>query len=80
MGVRERVGDLGEDPDPLDQGEGARVGEALMGLAVAGLAFKAATDDLRESPNVDLARKLLAAGFARGSPGSLAIPYARLEA
>lgn len=33
-------------------------GKVLM----AGLAFKAETDDLRESPNVDLARKLLAAG------------------
>ena len=43
---------------------------AIEGLApksrvlVAGLAFKADTDDLRESPNVDLARKLLNAGFA----------------
>ncbi len=32
-------------------------------VLMAGLAFKAATDDLRESPNVDLARKFLAAGF-----------------
>ncbi|MEB8388424.1 nucleotide sugar dehydrogenase [Rhodobacteraceae bacterium KMM 6894] len=32
-------------------------------ILLVGLAFKAGTDDLRQSPNVDLARKLLAAGF-----------------
>ncbi len=31
-------------------------------ILMVGLAFKAGTDDLRESPNVDLARKIMAAG------------------
>ena len=37
--------------------------EAGAKVLLAGLAFKAGTDDLRESPNIDLARKLLAGGF-----------------
>lgn len=40
--------------------EGLEKGDKIL---LAGLAFKAGTDDLRESPNVDLARKILAAGF-----------------
>jgi GDP-mannose 6-dehydrogenase len=40
--------------------EGLEPGARVL---LAGLAFKTGTDDLRESPNVDLARKLLAAGF-----------------
>ncbi|QGM99230.1 nucleotide sugar dehydrogenase [Methylocystis parvus] len=44
--------------------------QATKGLApgskvlMIGLAFKADSDDLRESPNVDLARKMLQAGFS----------------
>lgn len=40
--------------------EGLEPGAKIL---LAGLAFKANTDDLRESPNVDLARKLLTAGY-----------------
>jgi GDP-mannose 6-dehydrogenase len=41
--------------------EGLKPGAKVLLL---GLAFKSDTDDLRESPNIDLARKLLQAGFA----------------
>ncbi len=40
--------------------EGLEKGARVL---LVGLAFKAETDDLRNSPNVDLARKLLAAGY-----------------
>ena len=41
------------------------LGGSLRGATVAawGLAFKADTDDLRESPNLDIARRLLDAGY-----------------
>ena len=40
--------------------EGLAPGAAVL---MVGLAFKAGTDDLRESPHIDLARKLLRAGY-----------------
>lgn len=40
--------------------EGLEPGARVL---MVGLSFKAGTDDLRESPNVDLARKFLTAGF-----------------
>lgn len=40
--------------------QGLRPGASIL---LAGLAFKARTDDLRESPNVDLARALLREGY-----------------
>src|SRR5699024_2583516 len=40
--------------------EGLQPGAKVL---LVGLAFKADTDDLRESPAVDMARKLLDAGF-----------------
>lgn len=40
--------------------EGLEPGAPLL---MVGLAFKAGTDDLRESPHIDLARKLLRAGY-----------------
>lgn len=40
--------------------EGLAPGATILML---GLAFKAKTDDLRESPNIDLARKLVQAGY-----------------
>ncbi len=40
---------------------GLRAGAKIL---MIGLAFKSNTDDLRESPNIDLARKLLQGGYA----------------
>jgi len=55
-------------------------------IAVWGLAFKAGTDDLRDSPSVALVRRLLAAGAwvkaydpAAGTAAASALPHARLE-
>lgn len=46
------------------QFELARAGlESGERVLLAGLAFKQGTDDLRESPQVDLARRMIAAGF-----------------
>jgi GDP-mannose 6-dehydrogenase len=41
--------------------EGLKPGAKVL---MVGLAFKSDTDDLRESPNIDLARKLLHSGYA----------------
>ena len=41
--------------------EGLKPGDRIL---MVGLAFKSDTDDLRESPNIDLARKLIQGGYA----------------
>jgi GDP-mannose 6-dehydrogenase len=41
--------------------EGLKPGAKVL---MVGLAFKSDTDDLRESPNIDLARKLIQGGYA----------------
>ncbi len=43
--------------------EAAGAGEPAARVAVWGLAFKAATDDLRDSPSVEIIRRLLGAGL-----------------
>ena len=58
---------------------GQMLGPALKGgtVAVWGLAFKAETDDMRESPAIDLVRGLLAAGARVHAHDPAAMPQAR---
>jgi UDPglucose 6-dehydrogenase len=56
-----------------------QLGPALRGATVAvwGLAFKAETDDMRESPAIDLVEGLLAAGARVNAHDPAALPQAR---
>ncbi len=56
-------------------------GDSLAGrkFAMWGMAFKAGTDDVRESPAVDLAAKLLAAGASLAVHDPQALENARTE-